>query len=145
MGITRWDPFDDLVALRDAFGRVLGDTSLRTGFSGIGRWRPSVDMYETNDNVVVRADLPGVDRDDLEVTVTDNTLTIKGQSRHEHEIESGNVFRRERAYRQFTRTLPIDAGIRADEAKASFNQGVLEIVIPKTEESRVRTRRIDIN
>lgn len=145
MGITRWDPFDDLVALRDAFGRMLGDTSWRTGLSGIGNWRPSVDMYETNDDVVVRADLPGVDRDNLEVTVTDNSLTIKGESKREHEMESGSVFRRERAYGQFMRTLPISAGIKADEAKASFNHGVLEIVIPKTEESKVRTRRIEIN
>ena len=96
-------------------------------------------MYETNDNIVVRADLPGVNRDDLEVTVTDNSLTIKGESKHEHEIESGNVFRRERFSGQFMRTLPLSVGIKADQAKASFNHGVLEIVMPKTEESRVRT------
>jgi HSP20 family protein len=145
MGLTRWDPFEDLVALRDAFGRILGDGSWRTGLAATGKWRPSVDMYETNDNVVVRADLPGVNRDDLEVTMTDNSLTIKGESKTEHEIESGNVFRRERFSGQFMRTLPLNVGVKADQAKASFNHGVLEITIPKTEESRVKTRRIDIN
>jgi len=69
----------------------------------------------------------GVNRDDLEVTVTDNSLTIKGESKHEHEIESGNVFRRERFSGQFMRTLPLSVGIKADQAKASFNHGVLEI------------------
>ena len=122
LSLIRWDPFDELVGIRDAMNRVFDETFAKRGIGkpDIGRgWHPSVDMYETEDDVVVRADLPGVDQKDIEVTVTDNALTIKGESEYEKEIEDKNVYRRERSYGRFARTLLSRQG-KSDQAHAEF-------------------------
>ncbi len=148
LSLIRWDPFDELVGIRDAMNRVFDETFAKRGIgkfdSGRG-WHPSVDMYETEDDVVVRADLPGVDQKDIEVTVTDNALTIKGESKYEKEIEDKNVYRRERSYGRFARTLPITAKVRADQAHAEFKNGVLEVIIPKAPEAKEKSFRLDIH
>lgn len=148
MSLIRWDPFDELVTIRDAMNRVFDETFARRGMGGfaIGRaWQPSVDMYETENELVVRADLPGVDQKDVEVTLTDTALTIKGESKYEKEVEDKNVYRRERAYGTFARTLPITTKVKPDQARASFKNGVLEVVIPKAEEAKGKVYRLDIH
>ncbi len=102
-------------------------------------------MYETNDDVVVRADLPGVDHKDIEVTLTDNALIIKGESKYEKEIEDKNIYRRERSYGQFARTLPISRKVRSDQARAGFMNGMLEVVIHKAAEAKEKTYKLDIH
>ena len=118
----------------------------RSGRFDSGRgWHPSVDMYETEDDLVVRADLPGVDQKDVEVTLTDNALTIKGESKYEKEIEDKNVYRRERSFGRFARTLPITTKITPDQARAEFKNGVLEVIIPKAPEAKEKSFRLDIH
>lgn len=148
MSLIRWDPFDELTTIRDAMNRVFDETFARRGvgrFDGERAWYPSVDMYETENDLIVRADLPGVDQKDVEVTVTDNALTIKGESKYEKEIEDKNVCRRERSFGRFARTLPITAKIRPEQARATFRNGVLEVTLPKTEEARGKSYRLDIH
>jgi len=148
VSLIRWDPFDELATIRDAMNRVFDETFARRGVGGLlpGRgWQPSVDMYETESDLVVRADLPGVDQKDVEVTLTDTAMTIKGESKYEREVEDKNVYRRERAYGTFARTLPITTKVKADQARASFKNGVLEVVIPKAEEAKGKTYRLDIH
>ncbi len=127
--------------------RVFDETFARRGLGqpGARAWHPSVDMFETDTDLVVRADLPGVDQKDVEVTVTDNALTIKGESRYEKEIEDRNVYRRERAFGTFARTLPITIKVKPEQARASFRNGVLEVTIPKSEEAKGKTYRLDIH
>ena len=148
MSLIRWDPFDELAGIRDVMNRAFDETFAKRGMgrfdSGRG-WHPSVDMYEADDDVVVRVDLPGVDQKDVEVTLTDNALVIKGESKYEKEIEDKTIYRRERSYGRFARTLPITTKIRADQAHAGFNNGVLEIIIPKAAEAKEKTYRLDIH
>lgn len=148
MSLIRWDPFDELATIRDAMNRVFDETFARRGvgrFDGGRGWYPSVDMYETENDLVVRADLPGVDQKDVEVTVTDNALTIKGESKYEKEIEDKNVYRRERSFGRFARTLPITAKVKPEQARATFKNGVLEVTIPKAEEAKGKVYRLDIH
>lgn len=148
LNLIRWDPFDELAGIRDAMNRVFDETFAKRGlgrFEGGRSWYPSIDMYETEDDVVVRADLPGVDQKDVEVTLTDNVLIIKGESKYEKEIDNKNIYRRERSHGQFARTLAINTKIRADQAQAGFKNGVLEIVIPKAPEAKEKTYRLDIH
>ena len=148
LSLIRRDPFDELVGIRDAMNRVFDETFAKRGMgrfdSGRG-WHPSVDMYETEDDLVVRADLPGVDQKDVEVTLTDNALTIKGESKYEKEIEDKNVYRRERSFGRFARTLPITTKITPDQARAEFKNGVLEVIIPKAPEAKEKSFRLDIH
>ncbi len=148
MSLIRWDPFDELAGIRDVMNRAFDETFVKRGMgrldSGRG-WHPSVDMYETDDDVVVRVDLPGVDQKDVEVTLTDNALVIKGESKYEKEIEDKNIYRRERSYGRFARTLPITTQIRADQAHAGFKNGVLEVIIPKAAEAKEKTYKLDIH
>ncbi|MEW5867566.1 MAG: Hsp20/alpha crystallin family protein [Bacillota bacterium] len=148
MSLIRWDAFDELATIRDAMNRVFDETFARRGvgrFDGGRAWYPSVDMYETENDLIVRADLPGVDQKDVEVTVTDNALTIKGESKYEKEIEDKNVYRRERSFGRFARTLPITTKVKPEQARASFKNGVLEVTIPKAEEARGKVYRLDIH
>ncbi|HAV21047.1 MAG TPA: hypothetical protein DEQ54_03405 [Firmicutes bacterium] len=148
LNLTRWDPFDDLVGIRETMNRIFDETFAKRGIARLGSgrtWCPSVDMYETEDNVVVRADLPGVNQKDVELTLTDNALTIRGESKYEKEIEDKNVYRRERAYGHFARTLPITTKIKPDQARAEFKNGVLEVIIPKAPEAKGKTYRLDIH
>jgi len=148
LSLIRWDPLDELMGIRDAMNRVFDETFARRGTgksSGNHGWRPSVDMYETEDDVVVRANLPGVEQKDIEVTLTDNALTIKGESKYEKEIEDKNVHRRERSFGRFMRTLPINTKIKPDQAHAEFKDGVLGITIPKAPEAKEKRFRLDIH
>jgi HSP20 family protein len=102
-------------------------------FGGFGDMTPRVDMFEEKGNVVVKADLPGLKREDIEVKLTDNTLTITGENRWEEKVERKDFLRLERSHGIFTRTLNLPDGLKLDEVTANFKDGVLEITIPRLE------------
>jgi HSP20 family protein len=112
------------------------------GGSGTDLWAPDVDVIQRNDELLIRADLPGMSRDDLTVDVTENTLTIQGERKREHEEEREGVYRSERSYGSFYRAIPLPEGAITDQAKASFRDGVLEITMPSPPSSK--GRRIEI-
>ena len=140
--IRRWDPFREIAHGRHPFDPLLG--------RGFGRpWRLfaweadaspfPVDLYETDDEVVVKASLPGVQPDETEISVTGRFLTIKGERKEEHEEEQPNYFRQERRYGAFQRSLRLPVRVDAEQADASFDEGVLTIRLPKAAESRAKS------
>ncbi len=105
---------------------------------------PAVDVYETDDSVVVEADLPGIRKEDIELSVLENRLTISGSMRREREVSGEGYYRRERQRGRFERTITLPVEVQAEKAKATFVDGVLTITIPKAPQARVKGRRIAI-
>src|SRR5262249_43554774 len=117
----------------------------RTGSTlGTMRWTPQIDISQHDNELVVRADLPGLSKDDVKVDVTEDAITIQGERRREHEEERGGVYRSERSYGHFYRVIPVPEGAKTDQAKASFKDGVLEITMPVPAEQATRGRRLEI-
>jgi HSP20 family protein len=106
---------------------------------------PAVDLFEEKDEIVVKAELPGMDKDSIQVNITDHTLTIKGEKKKEEEVKEENYYRSERSYGSFVRTLELPADVHSDKAKASFKNGVLEVRLPKTEEAKAKEIKVKID
>ncbi len=143
--LTRWEPFRDLVSLREAMDRLFEESVVRPrGMAQAPGIRGSlaVDVYETDDDVVVKASVPGIDADDLDISVTGDILTIKGESRAEEEVEEENYFCRERWYGAFSRSITIPASVQADKAEADFEDGVLTLRLPKAEEMKPKAIKV---
>jgi HSP20 family protein len=154
-------PFRMLQRFADEMDSVFDDFGLgrswRAPRFGLGRswlssparlaaqaWAPDIDVSQQNNELVVRADLPGMKREDVCVDVTDTDITISGERKSEQETERGGVYRSERAYGSFCRTIPLPEGAIADQAKATFDHGVLEIRMPAPPEQVTRGRRLQI-
>lgn len=105
---------------------------------------PSLDIFEENNDVVVKAELPGIKKEDIDVNVTDNTLTISGEKKHEEKVEKNNYYRVERSYGSFTRSVTLPTEVQTDKVKASFKDGILEIRAPRTEESKRKEMKVKI-
>ena len=155
-----WDPFASSLAPLDFFGGVSPFSLMRRmseemdrtfgrffgqagGGGGISTWYPAVEVTENNGQLQVHADLPGLKPDDVKVEVTNDALVIQGERKQEHEETRGGVYRSERRYGQFYREIPLPEGAKPEEAKASFNNGVLEVTLPVPESASNR-RQIPI-
>jgi HSP20 family protein len=136
MAIVRWDPARELDSLQSDMNRVF-DTFFqargggRSGGNGVQRWVPPMDLTETEGEYVLRADLPGLRRDQVEIEVKDDVLTISGERRSEHEDKGEGFHRVERSFGRFSRSLDLPKGVDAQAVKAEFADGVLEVRIPK--------------
>jgi len=142
MSLIRWDPLREMLSLREAMDRLFEESFVRPRsawpLSRAAGLTVAVDMHETDDELVVTADLPGLRPDDVDIGITEDTLTMRGEFRSEDEGESGNVHFQERRYGSFQRSMALPAPIDADAAEAEFEDGVLTIMLPKTEETRPR-------
>lgn len=140
MALVRWDPARELDALQGDMNRLFDNFfGRREGAGGdypSRRWVPAMDLVETEDDLVLRADLPGVKRGDIEIEVKDRVLTISGERRAQHEDKREGFHRVERSFGRFSRSLELPQGISADEVSADFSDGVLEVRIPKPEERK---------
>ena len=105
---------------------------------------PIVDLFEEKDDIVVKAELPGIEKDKIEVNLTDHTLTIKGEKKKEEEVKEENYYRAERSYGSFLRTLDLPADVHADKIKASFKNGILEVRMPKTEAAKAKEIKVKV-
>jgi HSP20 family protein len=105
---------------------------------------PSVDIYEEGDNIIVKSDLPGLTKEDIELNLTDDTMTLSGERKKEEKVEKKDFFRMERSYGSFKRSFALPAEVQTGKAKASFKNGVLEVKIPKTAEAKKREHKIKI-
>ena len=148
MAIVGWDPFQDLISLRERMNRLFEQTldrsrGEREGMVA-GTWAPAVDIYETPDSIVLQAELPGLSKDDIDIQVRDNVLTLKGERRSEKEVKEGNYLRVERAYGGFQRAFTLPAAVQADKIRAVFKDGVLDVSIPKAEEAKPKQIKIDV-
>ena len=143
-GVTRWEPFHDLVTLREAMDRLFSESFVRPGmaFPSQGMEGPAVDMYQTKDDVVVKAAVPGVKPEDIDIAVTGDMLTIKGELKEEEKVEEGNYLRQELRYGQFMRELALPTQVNADKARAEFEHGVLTLRLPKAEEVKPKSIKV---
>jgi len=143
--LTRWEPFRDLISLREAMDRLLQDSVVRPRS---GELVPrmagalSVDMYETDEAVKVKTAIPGIDPGDINISITGDTLTIKGETRADEEVEEENYVCRERRYGAFSRSLTVPVPIKPGEAEAEFKDGILTLTLPKAEE--VKPKAIEV-
>ena len=146
MSITRYDPFRDLRSLQEEVNRLFS-TNLTRGFGeeGIGRgaWNPSVDIYENKDQIILEAELPGMNRDDFELTVENNVITLRGERNFEKKDDTDNYHRVERSYGSFTRSFTLPQTVSAEGATAEYANGVLRVTLPKREETKAR--RIEVS
>jgi HSP20 family protein len=135
--VVRWDPSREVDSLHSDLSRVF-DAFFggRPGNGASRRWVPATDLVEEGDHLVLRADLPGLTEDDVEIEVNDRVLTISGERKAEEKKEGEGYYRVERAFGSFSRSLTLPEGIDADEVSAEFDNGVLEVRIPKPEERK---------
>jgi HSP20 family protein len=148
MAIVRWEPVRELSSFHNdmnrLFNTVFDSPTTRAANGGtLRRWVPATDLVETDDHFVLRADLPGMTQDDVKIELQDNTLTVSGERKSESEKREKGFYRVERAFGSFSRTVTLPKGVDADAVTASFENGVLEIRIPKPEERK--PRRIEIS
>jgi HSP20 family protein len=134
--------FDDFGVGLGWLSRPWSSRARRQG--ALEMWTPQIEVTQQNNELVVRADLPGLKKEDVHIDVTDEAVTISGERRQEQESESGGVYRSERSYGSFYRTIPLPRGTISDQAKATFKDGVLEIRVPAPPEQVTRGRRIEI-
>jgi HSP20 family protein len=143
--LVRWEPGREMTSLRDAMDRLFEDAFIRPGWFapawGAAEILP-VDVYETGDAVVVKATVPGVKPEEIDVTVTGDLLTIKGEFKQEAKVEKPNYLRQERRFGSFCRQVGLPAGVNADKANATFENGVLTLEMPKVEAVKPKTVKV---
>jgi HSP20 family protein len=142
--MVRWEPFRDMMALREAMEGMVEEGLVRAPAPFAG-WAPgglAVDMYETDESVVVKTAIPGVDADEISVSVTGDTLTIRAETKEEAEIERENYLRRERRFGSCCRSVALPGGLEADKAEADYTDGVLTLTFPKAEEVKPKSIKV---
>ena len=149
MALVRWEPVRELNSLQTEMNRLFNTffDSPQQGAGnggGVRRWVPSMDLVETADHFVLRADLPGLSEEDVAIELEDSVLTISGERKAEHEDKKEGYYRVERSYGQFRRSLTLPDGVDAEGIKATFDKGVLEVRIPKPEERKPRKVAIQV-
>ena len=145
MNLVRWEPLNELVTLRQAMDRLFEDSFVRMPRPGDGvenAFAPAVDIVETPDKIGIKAAMPGVKPDDIEINIDQNTLIIKGETKSEQETKEENYVRRECRYGTFARSIALPTGLKIDKAEAVMENGVLTLDIPKAEEVKPRTVKI---
>lgn len=147
MAVVKWDPFRDLLSIQDRMNRLFEQTLSRSrSEEGIAAstWTPAVDIYETPETIVLKAELPGLSREDIEIQIRDNALTLKGERRFAKDVQQENYLRIERAYGAFQRSFTLPATIHQDKIRAVFRDGVLELTLPKAEDSKPKRISVDV-
>src|SRR5262245_16422086 len=140
MQLVRWTPMGNLQSFQREMNRMF-DQFFRSGNSEeakVSTWRPSVDIYETDDALVIKAELPGVSKDDVSVEVHQNTLTLRGQRKHEAEVKDEQYHRVERSYGSFQRSFTLPSTVDAEKVQATFKDGILELHLPRLESAKPR-------
>ena len=148
--LIRWEPYRDLASLRGRMDRLFDQFSSHPwggaddGLTA-GLWSPPIDVYESNDNIVLKADLPEVSQNDVDISVQGNTLTIKGERKRENEVQEKDFYRMERSYGTFTRSFSLPPTVDTEKIDASFSKGVLKVTLPKREESKPKQISVKVN
>lgn len=149
MALIRWDPFREMSALQERMNRLFSDVRAQAPVRGEeivqGAWIPAVDIFETNEAIVLKAELPGITAQDISVEVKDNTLTLKGENKFEKEVKEENYHRVERSYGSFQRAFTLPGTIHQEKVKAKFKDGILEITLPKVEEAKPKQVKVEIS
>jgi HSP20 family protein len=137
MAIIRWDPFREMTQLQNRFDRL---------FEAVGgrqeSWLPAVDVFDTQDAVVLKAELAGMNPDDIQIEVEDNVLTIKGERKFEENVDEERYYRVERRFGAFQRSLALPQGVKSDQIEAAYDEGILTVTVPKAEQEK--PKRIEV-
>jgi HSP20 family protein len=144
MALVRWEPFRELAALQNEMGRWMSQLSsgVTPGNGQSSNWLPTVDVWETENELVLSFDLPGIQEDQIAVELDDNVLTVSGQRERKSEHSDERFYRFERRFGTFSRSVTLPAGVSEEDIKADYTNGVLEIRVPKPEEQK--PKRIQI-
>jgi HSP20 family protein len=143
--IDRWDPFRNLSTLQEQVNRLF-ETSYRGrgDNSALTTWAPAVDIYETENELVLKADLPDVNERDLDIQIENNMLTIRGERKFDHEVKEDNYLRIERTYGAFSRSFSLPNTVNSEAIKAEYKNGVLRVELPKRAEARPRQVKVNV-
>jgi HSP20 family protein len=140
MNLVKWSPWREMTTLQNRINRMFDDPFFRIGRmdddAGMGMWNPTVDLYEKDDNFVIKAELPGVNKKDITIDLKDRVLTLSGERSYDNEVKEENYYRRERSYGKFHRAFTLPADVEADKIKAEFKDGVLKVEVPKPEDRK---------
>lgn len=146
--LIRWEPTRELSTLRDRMDRLFSE-ALGRGWGGeeglaTGVWVPPVDVFETPESIILKADLPEVKKEEVDISIENNTLTIKGERKMEREVKEKNFYRMERSYGSFSRSFTLPPTVAGDKADATFENGVLTLTLPKREESKPKQIKVKV-
>ncbi len=147
--LTRWEPFRDLATLQDRIDRIFEDTFGRVRAFGeesldSRTWAPAVDILEKEQELLLRADLPGVDPKDVDISVQNNTLTLRGERKFESDLKEDNFHRVERVYGSFVRSFSLPQSVDTDKVEADYRNGVLEVRLPKRAEAKPKQIKVAV-
>ncbi|MFO7883802.1 MAG: Hsp20/alpha crystallin family protein [Desulfobacteraceae bacterium] len=135
MALVKYNPFNEIVSFNNRLGNLFNDPFFKPFFDNsegeFKSWQPVVDIYEENNHIVVKADLPGVKKEDISIDVENRVLTVKGEKVKEDEVKEESFLRRERSYGSFQRSFTLPSDITTDDIKADFKEGILKVEIPK--------------
>ena len=142
MNLVKWNPWREMPTLPGRLNRFFDDPFFRIGRladdSDLGMWNPAVDLYEKDDHYMIKAELPGVDKDAIKIDLKDRLLTLSGERTYDNEVKEENYYRRERSYGKFQRAFTLPADVDSEKIKAEFKDGILQIEVPKPEEKKAR-------
>jgi HSP20 family protein len=153
MSIVKWSPYRELETMRRNLDKLFGEVFETTPRRDWPLWPmlkpeivvPNVDMYDKKDKIVVKAELPGMTKDHIDLTINEGSLTLKGEVKKEEEVKEEDYYSRERSYGSFTRTIALPAEVDKEKAKAKFKDGILEITLPKKEEAKPKEIKVDVS
>jgi len=147
-GRDLYNPFTEMETLQNEMNRLfnfsLGRWDDRAHGLMEGHWNPAVDIYDSKDDILVKADIPGMKKDELDVTIQGDMLVLKGEKKSENEVKEKGHIKTERFYGSFNRAIRLPSGVDASKVKASYKDGVLELVLPKKEESKPKQITVDV-
>jgi HSP20 family protein len=147
MDLISWNPWNEMVSLRERMDRVFDDSLFRSDrrddFMAMGTWSPAVDLFEKDDKVVIKAELPGLEKKDISLDLKNGVLTLKGERKHESEVKEENYYRREMSCGKFIRSFTLPADVDADKIKAEFQNGLLTVEVPKPEEHKPKQIKVN--
>ena len=146
MSLTRWDPFRNMTTLQEQVNRLL-ENRFQTGRednSALTTWAPAVDIYETENELVLKADIPDMNEKDIDIQVENNMLTIRGERKFEEKAKDDNYLRVERTYGAFTRSFSLPNTVNMEAVKAEYKNGVLTVELPKRPESKPKQVKVNV-
>ncbi|RPH52258.1 MAG: Hsp20/alpha crystallin family protein [Desulfobacteraceae bacterium] len=148
MTLVRFDPFRGVATLQDRINRIFDDALVRSRDNeddiNLCAWKPAVDIYDNTDSIVIKAELPGVEKKDVSVEIKDNVITLKGERVIDNEVKEDNYYRKERSFGTFQRAFTLPDAVSSDKVRANFKDGVLKIEIPKPEEKKPKQITVNV-
>lgn len=143
MALIRWQPFREIETLRHQFDQLFDELTVGNRESEMA-WMPSIELQDKDNNLILRAQIPGIEAEDLDVHVTRDAVSIAGEHRHEKKAEERGYFRSEFRYGKFQRTIPLPVHIQNDRVQAEFKNGILTLTLPKVEEAQRRVVKLNL-